>query len=122
MSEIDVDLLAEYLKTKIETGRYSIRRAAKEIGCSPATLSRLLEGSKSGYTPDTVNLVRAAAWLKCSLSDFQSINRPIDTSLEEVEVHLRALKGVSERTSEAMIAAVRALYDTNVGNSTDPAS
>ncbi len=114
MSKIDVDLLAEYLKTKVETGHYSVRSASREVGCSPATLSRLLEGSKSGYMPDTVNLVRAANWLERSLSDFQNVNRPENTTLEEVEVHLRALKGVSGRTTQAMIAAVRALYDPEV--------
>ena len=111
MIEIDLDFLAEFLKTKMETGRYSLRGAAKELGCSPSTLSRLLEGSTTGITPDTVTLHQAATWMGHSLSDFESGTRPTGTTFEQVAVHLRALQGVSEPTAAAMVAAVRALYE-----------
>ena len=111
MPKIDFDLLAEYLKTRMETGRYSLRRASSEIGCSPTTLGRILKGSKNQITPDTVNLHRTVEWLGYSLSEFEGGSRPNSTTLETVEVHLRALEGVSEPTAAAMVAAVRALYE-----------
>ena len=110
MDGVDLDMLAEYLKTKMDIRDISLRRAAQKMGLSPATLSRLLQGSNSKSVPDTINLTKAASWLHRTLSDFEYRKRPKDITLEEVEVHLRALQGVSEQTAATMIAAVRALY------------
>ena len=45
---LDRDLLARYLRTKIDSEDKSIRAASEEIGCSAATLSRMLRGVECG--------------------------------------------------------------------------
>ena len=109
--QLDLDLLAQHLRSRIAERNLSVRRAAGEIGCSPATLSRLLQGSDSDFQPDTKILIASASWVGKSLADFEAAARPKETSLADVEVHLRALPGLSGADQEALVAMVRAAYD-----------
>jgi transcriptional regulator with XRE-family HTH domain len=103
--------LTTHLRNEMERRDLSIRAAASEIGCSPATLARLLQGSEAPNVPDSINLIRAATWLKKSLSDFEK-GRPKRTStLADVEVHLRALPGIAKTDAEGLVAMVKAAYD-----------
>jgi transcriptional regulator with XRE-family HTH domain len=111
---LDLDLahLARQLKAKMETENLSLRAAANEIGCSPATLSRLLMGSSAPNYPDTKNLFRAISWLGKRVGDFergQLLSKP-KTTFADVEIHLRALPGLSEKDKEALVAIVGAAY------------
>lgn len=109
---VDLDLLATHLRNALNQNELSIRAAARKIGCSPATLTRLLQGSKSKNIPDAINLIRASSWLGKGLSDFESTNTPKTTTLADVEVHLRALPGLNKADAEALIAMVKAGYDS----------
>jgi transcriptional regulator with XRE-family HTH domain len=108
---VDLDLLARELQNKMREEELSLRTAADEIGCSPATLSRVLRGSAAPSLPDTENLFRAVSWLGKSLSDFENGRAPSSSSFAEVELHLRALPGVAEKDKEALVAIVRAAHD-----------
>src|SRR5438128_11463895 len=66
---LDLDLLATHLREKMRSEGLSLRTAAAQVGCSPATLSRMLRGSKGGGFPESKNLVRAVSWLRKSLTD-----------------------------------------------------
>lgn len=59
--------MTKELKTKriIELD-IDVREAAKKIGISPATLSRL----ENGNTPDVNTLAMTADWLDCAIEDF----------------------------------------------------
>ena len=46
-----------------------------------------------------------------TLADFEEGKRPSGSTLAEVEVHLHALPDISQEDAEAMMAAVRALYE-----------
>ncbi len=109
--QIDLDLLARHLRSKMDDEGSSARAAAEQIGCSPATLSRLLKGSASDLQPDTSTLIRAASWVGKSLADFEVGAVPVETTLADVEVHLRALPGLGSTDREALVAMVRAAYD-----------
>lgn len=111
---LDRDLLARHLRTKIESEGKSIRAASEEIGCSAATLSRMLRGSKAANFPDARNLFRAAAWLEKSITEFEPAASASSSTLADVEVHLRALPDLSERDKEALVAMVKALHDAAV--------
>lgn len=111
MSLIDLDRLATHLKSKMESESLSLRAAADEIGCSPATLSRMLRGTDAANTPDTDNLFRAASWLGRSISDFERGRHSSVSSLADVEVHLRALPDLAQEDKEALVAMVRAAHD-----------
>lgn len=112
MGGFNLDLLAVYLKDEMKERNLSGRAAAAEVGCSPATFMRLLQGTKSGYTPDSAILLHAVKWLKRDLADFSVEATPRTTSIADVEVHLRALPGLSGVDAEALVAMVKAAYDT----------
>jgi len=95
----------------MEKEGFSVRAAAEEIGCSPATLTRMLQGTESPTVPDLVNLMRAASWLGKSISDFEPTTRRASDKWEEAEVHLRALPGISKPDAAALVALVRAARD-----------
>jgi transcriptional regulator with XRE-family HTH domain len=107
----DFDLLATHLRAALEGRKLSVRAAADKIGCGAATLSRLLQGSKAANFPDTDTLIRASSWLGKSISDFERGKRPQASSVADVEVHLRALPGISNVDAEALVAMVKAAYD-----------
>jgi transcriptional regulator with XRE-family HTH domain len=116
---VDLDLLATHLKTKMATEHLAIRAAAEKIGCSSATLGRLLHGAKAPNVPDSVNLLRAANWLGRGLDEF--IAKPHHGStLADVEVHLRALPSLSPADAEAIVAMVKAAYGARIDKTKSP--
>ena len=111
---LDRDLLATYLRTKMNSEGKSIRTASQEVGCSAATLSRMLRGSRAANFPDTRNLFRAASWLGKSITDFEPGVRNGRSTLADVEIHLRALPRLADEDKEALVAMVKALHDAAV--------
>jgi transcriptional regulator with XRE-family HTH domain len=111
MPGVDRDLLATYLRTKMEEQKLSLRKAADLVHCSPATLSRMLQGSEGEYVPDTATLQAAAEWLGKTISDFEPDKRPTQSSLAEVSVHLHALPQLSESSARAIMNVVTLLYE-----------
>lgn len=111
MAGVDRDLLASYLQNRMDEQQLSLRKAADQIVCSPATLSRLLNGKSGGHAPDTATLTAVAKWLNKNLSDFETEMRPSQSSLAEVELHLHALPDITEPDARAIMAAVKALYE-----------
>jgi len=110
--KLDLDRLATFLRDKIEREELSIRAAADQIGCSSATLSRLLQGADAPNVPDSVNLMRAASWVGRRLSEFEigPVAKP-EATIADVEVHLRALPGIGKADAEGLVAMVKAAYD-----------
>lgn len=108
---IDWDLLAAHLKDHIQTRGVSNRAAAAEVGCSPATLGRLLQGASAPNTPDTDVLLRATSWLGRGVGDFLVGEKPHTSSFADVEMHLRALPKLDEEAKDNLVAVVRALHD-----------
>jgi transcriptional regulator with XRE-family HTH domain len=111
MAGIDRDLLATYVRNKMDDDKLSLRKAADLAHCSPATLSRLLSGSGSGYVPDTATVSAIAKWLNKPLSDFEPKMRPSQKSLADVEVHLHALPDLSHDDARAIMSVVKLLYE-----------
>jgi transcriptional regulator with XRE-family HTH domain len=110
---IDRDLLASYLRNKMNEQQISLRKAAELMGTSPATLSRLLNGSGSEYLADTSTLSAAATWLNKPLSEFDASRRPSpnSSSLAEVEMHLHALPDITDADARSMMAVIQTLYE-----------
>lgn len=109
--QLDLDLLATHLRNQIEARKLSIRGAAKEIGCSAATVARLLQGSDTPNSPEWVNLARAVSWLRKSIADFETGASKRSSTLADIEVHLRALPNISESDAEGLVAMVKAAYE-----------
>jgi transcriptional regulator with XRE-family HTH domain len=107
----DFRALARDLREQMERQQKSLRTAAEEIGCSPATLSRVLKGDDSDNLPDTKTLLRAASWMRKGLSDYEPFRGPASASMGDVELHLRALSGLSDKDKEVLVAMVRAAHE-----------
>lgn len=116
---IDRDLLASHLRNRLQEEALSIRQASKQIGCSAATLSRLIMGSTSDHKPDTATLAAAAAWLKRSLVDFDHAQRPRAASRAEIELLLRALPRFSSADVRVVMAVIEALLHLKRQRPTD---
>lgn len=111
MAAIDRDLLASHVRNKMADDQLSLRQAAHRIGCSPATLSRVLEGSGNRYEPDTATLEAIVKWLRLTLGDFVAARRPATATLADVEMYLHALPDISDDDARALVKVVRAFYD-----------
>lgn len=109
--KLDLDRLATHLRNEIERKGLSVRGASAEIGCSPATLARLLQGAAAPNVPDAINLMRAASWLGKSLSEFEAGKTKTISTIGDVEVHLRALPNISKSDAEGLVGMVKAAYD-----------
>jgi DNA-binding MurR/RpiR family transcriptional regulator len=111
MEPFDQDLLAVHLKNKMKDEDLTIRAAAEQVGCSPATLARMLQGSQSDNFPQGKNLLRAVSWVGKSMADFRQGPEQQPSSYAEVETHLRALPNLPPETIEGIMNMVRALSD-----------
>lgn len=108
---IDLDLLATHLRNQIADKGISGRGAADEIGCSPATLGRLLKGSDASNIPDTKTVLQAVSWLGMGIEEFQPGSRPATANLAKVELHLRALSTLTPQDKETLVRIVRSAHD-----------
>lgn len=90
-------------------GTLGVRAAAKEIGISPATLSRI----ENGHVPDLVTFAAVCRWLGEDPADFLGLK---STNVEAAAtVHLRKKRTTSIDTANSLgamiIAAQSALRD-----------
>jgi transcriptional regulator with XRE-family HTH domain len=87
------------LATKIAAKRAgkSIRVVSKEIGISPATLSRV----ENGNVPDLETFRKICVWLKEDPGAVLGVSTPASPALE-VRVHFRKDRAVSQATATAL--------------------
>lgn len=87
------------LKIKQKRGGMGIRAAAKEIGISPATLSRV----ETGKQPDLKSFRLICEWLNIDPSTVLGISTQVATqSLQpaRIQAHFRAHKTMSPATTQ----------------------
>lgn len=91
-------------------GTLGVRAAAKEIGVSSATLSRI----ENGNVPDLATFAAVCRWLDEDPNQFLGM-KPASEKSEMVTVHLRKQKTTKIDTAEALgdliITAQQALAD-----------
>ena len=78
-------------------GTLGVRAAAKDIGISPATLSRV----ENGNVPDLATFAAICRWLEEDPSQFLGMQAS-QSNRESVTVHLRKDKTTSVDTAEAL--------------------
>jgi transcriptional regulator with XRE-family HTH domain len=81
------------VRVKEKRGTQGIRAAAKEIGISHATLSRV----ERGYMPDLVNYRRICRWLGINVEDVTGVASAPDAL---ARVHFRKKPTVSAKTAQ----------------------
>jgi transcriptional regulator with XRE-family HTH domain len=108
--EIDTDILGRLVRRRIAQSA-NLREAAQDAGVSAATLSRV----QRGHSPDADALVALSRWLQVPIERVLR-HPPIASTdgvstLEKVEVHLRADPRLSPETADRLVQVFRAVYE-----------
>jgi transcriptional regulator with XRE-family HTH domain len=86
-------------------GERGIREVAKEIGVSPATLSRV----ERGLLPDLETFSKICDWLKIEPSDVLGLN-PNAVSTPKVAVHFKKAAALAPSTAQALAQMVMSAH------------
>jgi transcriptional regulator with XRE-family HTH domain len=111
---VDPAQLATRVRAKRDAERLSLRAAAKVLGMSAATLSRVESGD---HLPERDHLLRLADWAGMPLGTHGGRSRTTDvhgedaSTVEAVELHLRADKDLDPDDAEILVQLVRTAYD-----------
>lgn len=87
------------LKVKQKRGGMGIRAAAKEIGISPATLSRI----ETGKQPDLRSFKLLCEWLNIDPSTALGVRTKVgapSSQVAPIQAHFRADKAISPSTAQ----------------------
>src|SRR3954470_1152066 len=121
---IDPVALGDRVRARRRSEGLSIRELAEQIGVSAPTLSRIERGH---HLPERRNLLRIARWAGVRLDPVlhpddarphhnQPVHSPDASTVEAVEMHLRADKNLSRDDAEALSELFRLAYETVSGN------
>jgi transcriptional regulator with XRE-family HTH domain len=109
MPKLTLQTLGRMLVEK--RGTRGVRETAKEIGISPATLSRV----ERGYLPDLDTFGKVCDWLKIDPGQVLGV-KAVAAPTPKAAVHFRKDQAVKPRTARALaemiLAAQRALMVT----------
>jgi transcriptional regulator with XRE-family HTH domain len=111
---VDAEQLATRVRAKRTAEQLSLRAAAKMLGMSAATLSRVESGE---HLPERDHLLRLAEWAGLSLGappprrHKEHIHSDDAGTVEAVELHLRADKDLDPDDAEILVELVRTAYD-----------
>ena len=86
---------------RAERGNRGIREVARDIGISPATLSRI----ETGKLPDLKTFSKICGWLKIDPAEFLGCKteaKPVGLSETSMAVHLRAEKNLKPEAAKAL--------------------
>ena len=114
---IDAIELANRVRAKRRSEKLSIREAATVTGVSAPTISRV----ERGHVPERETLLRLARWAGVRIDPVLHENArrvrntvvhgPDASTVEAVELHLRADKNLSRDDAEALSEMFRLAYD-----------
>lgn len=109
MSEPKYDLVRERLAGRRRQRGLNLRDAAKEIGVSAPTLSRIERGTSR---PDLPTLDAVIRWLGLDRSSVYNAPRAAPRSTpEQVKMILRADENLNGEAADALAAIFKAAYD-----------
>lgn len=114
---IDANELGRRVRAKRRSKKLSIREAAAEAHVSAPTLSRV----ERGHVPEREVLLRLARWAGFRIDALLhesarrvrnvAVHGPDASTIEAVELHLRADKNLSKDDAEALSEMFRLAYD-----------
>ena len=110
---VDVQELASRVRAKRDAENLSLRSASKQLGMSAATLSRAENGT---HVPEGENLVKLARWVGMPLDLPRrrvraDVHGPGASTMEAVELHLRADKELTVEDAEMLVDLMRTAYE-----------
>lgn len=112
-SGVDRALLAARVRAKRESEGLSLRAAAKTLGMSAATISRVESGE---HLPERDHLLRLSHWAGLPLDNDlrrrrnRDVHGPSASTMEAVELHLRADKELDAEDAEMLVGLMRTAY------------
>lgn len=114
---IDSVDLSDRVRAKRRSKNLSIREAAEQIGVSAPTISRV----ERGHLPERESLLRLARWAGVRIDPVlheharrarnAAVHAPDASTVEAIELHLRADKNLSRNDAEALSEMFRLAYD-----------
>ena len=111
---VDPAELALRVRAKREAEKLSLRAAAKALGMSAATISRVESGE---HLPERDHLLRLADWAGVPLGARsrrrrnQLVHGDDASTVEAIELHLRADKDLEPEDAEILVQVMRTAYD-----------
>lgn len=103
MPKITLDTIGRLALEK--RGALGVRAAAKEIGVSPATLSRV----ERGFVPDLETFRKICGWLGLDAGEVLGLTQS-KPATPQVTVHFRKPQALSPKTAQALGAMVLAAH------------
>lgn len=103
MANISLESLGRQLAEK--RGAIGVRAAAKDIGVSPATLSRV----ERGYLPDLDTFAKVCRWLQIDPGQVLGIVPP-PSAPPRVAVHFKKDAALAPKTAQALAQMVLAAH------------
>jgi len=106
--------LGKRLKAKRRSDHLSIREVAQETGVSAPTISRVERGL---HLPERDNLLRLARWADVRIDPDEKhrlnaiVHEPNASTVEAVELHLRADPNLKREDAEALAEMFRLAYN-----------
>ena len=114
---IDAIELGHRVRAKRRSKKLSLREAAEELGVSAPTISRV----ERGHLPERESLLRLARWAGVRIDPVLHetarrvrntvVHSPDASTVEAVELHLRADKNLNRDDAEALSEMFRLAYD-----------
>lgn len=111
---VDAAELATRVRAKRKAEKLSLRAAAKMLGMSAATISRVESGD---HLPERDHLLLLADWAGLPLGEKsrqrrnELVHGDDASTVEAVELHLRADKDLKADDAEILVQLVRTAYD-----------
>lgn len=103
MPKLTIQALGKKLLDK--RGGRGIREVAKEIGVSPATLSRV----ERGHLPDIRTFEKICDWLKVNPGDVLGVASTA-TSRPKIAVHFKKPQTIAPKTAQALAQMILAAH------------
>jgi len=103
MPNVNIHLLSRTLVEK--RGEQGIRAAAKEIGVSPATLSRV----ERGFLPDLETFSKICEWVGVEPADVLGVKQRA-SGIPQVAVHFKKSAALAPTTAQALAQMVLAAH------------
>ena len=103
MQSVNIHMLGRLIAQK--RGETGIRAAAKEIGVSPATLSRV----ERGFVPDLATFSKICKWLNINPGEVLGVTSR-SVRIPKVAVHFRKQAALAPATAQALAQMVLAAH------------
>jgi transcriptional regulator with XRE-family HTH domain len=114
---IDAIELGQRVRAKRRSKKLSLREAAEQLGVSAPTISRV----ERGHLPERESLLRLARWAGVRIDPVLHetarrarntvVHSPDASTVEAIELHLRADKNLTDDDAEALSEMFRLAYD-----------